>query len=171
MEGPDAQPLRLAVVGAGPSGLYAAEALIRQDLVPVVVDVLDRLPTPYGLVRYGVAPDHLRIKAVEGSLRKVFEDPRVRFLGGLGLGAEVSRDDLLACYDAVVWATGAALDRRLDIPGEDVPGSHPATTFVSWYCGHPDACQPFELDVPASCGHRNRKRCRGCGAGVVATDR
>jgi ferredoxin--NADP+ reductase len=135
--------LRVAVVGSGPAGLYTAEALIKQAAalpspVRIQVDVLDRLPTPYGLVRYGVAPDHKSIKSIAEYLRKVLEHPDVAFLGGVHLGDDVTRDDLLACYDAVVYATGAMRDRHLRIPGEDLPGSYAATDFVNWYCGHPD---------------------------------
>ena len=134
--------LRVAVVGSGPAGLYTAEALIKQaalaDPVDVEVDVLDRLPTPYGLVRYGVAPDHTSIKSIATYLQRVLEHPPVRFLGGVHFGTDVTREDLLACYDAVVYATGAMRDRRLGIPGEDLPGSVAATDFVNWYCGHPD---------------------------------
>jgi ferredoxin/flavodoxin---NADP+ reductase len=133
--------LNIAVVGSGPAGLYTAEALVKQGAaggVPLQVDVLDRLPTPYGLVRYGVAPDHQSIKSIAQYLRKVLESPDVRFVGGVHLGTDVTRDDLLAAYDAVVYATGAMRDRRLGIPGEDLPGSFAATDFVNWYCGHPD---------------------------------
>ncbi|WP_082527155.1 FAD-dependent oxidoreductase [Kitasatospora sp. MBT63] len=147
--GPGTQVLRVAVVGSGPAGLYTAEALVKQTAqaaqaadgaaVRVTVDVLDRLPTPYGLVRYGVAPDHPSIRSIADYLRRVLEDPRVRFLGGLRLGGEVTREMLLSCYDAVVYATGAPLDRRLGVPGEELPGSAAAADFVRWYCGHPDA--------------------------------
>ncbi len=135
--------LNVAVVGSGPAGLYAAEALVKQAAalpvpVPVRIDVIDRLPTPYGLVRYGVAPDHKSIKSIAQYLRKVLESPDVRFVGGVHLGQDVTRDDLLAAYDAVIYATGAMRDRRLGIPGEDLPGSYAATDFVNWYCGHPD---------------------------------
>jgi ferredoxin/flavodoxin---NADP+ reductase len=135
--------LNVAVVGSGPAGLYTAEALIKQGAAldppcAVQVDVLDRLPTPYGLVRYGVAPDHKSIKSIAEYLRGVLEHEGVRFVGGVHLGDDVTRADLLSCYDAVVYATGAMRDRRLGIPGEDVPGSYAATDFVNWYCGHPD---------------------------------
>jgi ferredoxin--NADP+ reductase len=138
--------LRVAVIGSGPAGLYVAEALVKQAAalpepagpVRVRVDVYDRLPTPYGLVRYGVAPDHTSIKSIAGYLRRVLESPDVRFVGGVHLGEDVSREELLAAYDAVVYATGAMRDRRLGIGGEDLPGSHAATDFVNWYCGHPD---------------------------------
>jgi ferredoxin--NADP+ reductase len=135
--------LRVAVVGSGPAGLYTAEALIKQAAAldpphQVKVDVLDRLPTPYGLVRYGVAPDHKSIKSIAEVLRKVLEHDNVSFVGGVHLGDDITRDELLASYDAVVYATGAMRDRRLDIPGEDLPGSVAATDFVNWYSGHPD---------------------------------
>ncbi|MFI6389426.1 FAD-dependent oxidoreductase [Nonomuraea sp. NPDC050547] len=141
--------LRVAVVGSGPAGIYTAEALVKQSAEPVEVDVLERLPTPYGLVRYGVAPDHTSIKSIANYLRKVLELPQVRFLGGVTLGEHLSVEDLLASYDAVVYATGAMVDRRMGIPGEDLPGSVAATDFVNWYCGHPDVDPGrFVLDSP-----------------------
>ncbi|MEU9560151.1 FAD-dependent oxidoreductase [Streptomyces fumanus] len=131
--------LRVAVVGSGPSGCYTAQSLVQQD-PGVCVDVLDRLPCPYGLVRYGVAPDHEKIKSLQGALRTVLEHERVRFLGGVPVGAQgVSCAGLRELYDAVVYCVGAAADRRLGIPGEDLPGSWSATAFVSWYSAHPDA--------------------------------
>ncbi|MGI5269878.1 FAD-dependent oxidoreductase [Nonomuraea sp. CA-218870] len=130
--------LRVAVIGSGPAGIYTAEALVKQSGEPLEVDVLERLPTPYGLVRYGVAPDHTSIKSIANYLRGVLELPEVRFLGGVTLGEHLTVEDLLACYDAVVYCTGAMVDRRLGIPGEDLPGSVAATDFVNWYCGHPD---------------------------------
>jgi ferredoxin--NADP+ reductase len=145
--------LNVAVVGSGPAGLYTAEALIKQGAAldpprAVGVDVLDRLPTPYGLVRYGVAPDHKSIKSIADYLRGVLEHDGVRFIGGVHLGLDVTRADLLSCYDAVVYATGAMADRRLGIPGEDLPGSYAATDFVNWYCGHPDMDPDrFSLDA------------------------
>ena len=148
--------LEVAVVGSGPAGLYTAEALVKhaaalsgpEGPVRVRVDVLDRLPTPYGLVRYGVAPDHKSIKSIAEYLRKVLESPDVRFLGGVHFGDDVTRADLLSAYDAVVYATGAMRDRRLGIPGEDLPGSYAATDFVNWYCGHPDVGPgTFTLDA------------------------
>jgi ferredoxin/flavodoxin---NADP+ reductase len=147
------QTLDVAVVGSGPAGLYTAEALIKQAAaldVPyqVHVDVLDRLPTPYGLVRYGVAPDHKSIKSIAEYLRGVLEHDRVHFIGGVHLGDDVTREDLLASYDAVVYATGAMRDRQLGVPGEDLPGSVAATDFVNWYCGHPDVDPvAFSLDA------------------------
>ena len=112
------------------------------------MDVIDRLPTPYGLVRYGVAPDHKSIKSIAEYLRNVLEHPDVNFIGGVHLGDDVTREDLLAGYDGVVYATGAMRDRRLGIPGEDLPGSVAATDFVNWYCGHPDVdSAAFTLDA------------------------
>ncbi len=141
-------PVRVAVIGSGPAGLYAAEALVKQADGNVRVDVLDRLPTPYGLVRYGVAPDHPSIKSIARYLQKVLEHPAVRFFGGVELGRDVTREELLDCYDAVVYATGAMVDRRMGIPGEDLPGSVAATDFVNWYCGHPDAADHvFDLSA------------------------
>ncbi len=140
------EPVRVAVIGSGPSGLYAADELSKHDAVSV--DVLDRLPCPYGLLRYGVAPDHLKMKSLEITLRKILERPEVRFLGGVELGSDVSVDELRQHYDAVVYATGSPVDRRLSIPGEDLPGSFSATQFVAWYCGHPDAAvDAFTLDA------------------------
>ncbi|MFD0730118.1 FAD-dependent oxidoreductase [Planotetraspora mira] len=140
--------LRVAVVGSGPAGIYTAEALTKQAQGPVEIDVLERLPTPYGLVRYGVAPDHTSIKSIAGYLRRVLEAPGVRFLGGVEFGSDVSADDLLSCYDAVVYCTGAMVDRHLGVPGEDLPGSVAATDFVNWYCGHPDVPpDTFSLDA------------------------
>ncbi|MEV7413932.1 FAD-dependent oxidoreductase [Streptomyces sp. NPDC089919] len=133
--------LRVAVVGSGPSGVYTAQTLVEQSVVPDVrVDVLDRLPCPYGLVRYGVAPDHEKIKSLQGNLRTVLEDPRIRFLGHVEVGeGALTPARLLELYHAVVYCVGAARDRHLGIPGEDLPGVYPATDFVSWYSAHPDA--------------------------------
>ena len=145
--------LQVAVVGSGPAGLYTAEALIKQAAAldppcEIRVDVIDRLPTPYGLVRYGVAPDHKSIKSIAEYLRNVLEHDGVDFIGGVHLGDDVTRDDLLASYDGVVYATGAMRDRHLGIPGEDLPGSVAATDFVNWYCGHPDVDPAvFSLDA------------------------
>ncbi|MFJ6367511.1 FAD-dependent oxidoreductase [Streptomyces virginiae] len=140
--------LRVAVVGSGPSGVYAAQTLVQQREVPGVrVDVLDRLPAPYGLVRYGVAPDHEKIKSLQGNLRTVLEDERIRFLGNVEVGGEaLPTDRLLELYHAVVYCVGAARDRMLGIPGEELTGVHSATAFVSWYSGHPDAAaEAFDL--------------------------
>lgn len=131
--------LHVAVVGSGPSGCYTAQSLVQQD--PAVrVDVLDRLPCPYGLVRYGVAPDHEKIKSLQNNLRTVLEHERVRFLGGVQIGpGGIPAARLRELYHAVVYCVGAATDRHLGIPGEDLPGSWSATQFVSWYSAHPDA--------------------------------
>ncbi|MEU1852131.1 FAD-dependent oxidoreductase [Streptomyces sp. NPDC019990] len=131
--------LRVAVVGSGPSGCYTAQSLVQQD-PEVRVDVLDRLPCPYGLVRYGVAPDHEKIKSLQNNLRTVLEHDRVRFLGGVQVGpGGVPVGRLRELYHAVAYCVGAATDRRLGIPGEDLPGSWSATQFVAWYSAHPDA--------------------------------
>ncbi|MFE0353666.1 NADP oxidoreductase [Streptomyces nigra] len=131
--------LRIAVVGSGPSGCYTAQGLVQQH-PGALVDVLDRLPCPYGLVRYGVAPDHEKIKSLQNTLRTVLEHERVRFLGGVPVGPDgVPAARLRELYHAVVYCVGAAGDRRLGIPGEDLPGSWSATEFVSWYSAHPDA--------------------------------
>ncbi|MFI5955093.1 FAD-dependent oxidoreductase [Cryptosporangium sp. NPDC051539] len=137
----DQRPLRVAVVGSGPSGIYAAEALTRQTDVDVEVDVIDRLPTPFGLVRYGVAPDHLSIRGIRETLWRLLREPSVRFLGNVELGTDLTVDELRRHFDAVVYTFGASADRRLGIPGEDLPGSLPATDVVAWYCGHPDAAR------------------------------
>ncbi|MFY1679610.1 MULTISPECIES: FAD-dependent oxidoreductase [unclassified Streptomyces] len=140
--------LRVAVVGSGPSGCYTALGIVERD--PTArVDVLDRLPCPYGLVRYGVAPDHEKIKSLQHTLRAVLEHERVRFLGAVPVGADgVSPSRVRELYHAVVYCVGAAADRRLGVPGEDLPGSWSATEFVSWYSAHPDAVdEGFLRDV------------------------
>lgn len=143
--------MRVAVVGSGPSGIYAADALVSQEEVPVEVDIIDRLPVPFGLVRYGVAPDHLSIRSVRDTLNKVLQKPGVRFLGNITVGEDIPAADLLRFYDAVVLTYGASSDRRLGIPGEDLDGSVAATDFVAWYCGHPDADRErFERLVPTA---------------------
>ena len=134
---------RAVVVGAGPSGFYAADQLLT---VGFEVDLLDALPTPFGLVRSGVAPDHPKIKTVTRVYTRTAARPGFRFFGGVVLGEHVARRDLLARYEAVVYAVGASTDRRLGIPGEGRPGSHAATRFVAWYNGHPSAADDeFEL--------------------------
>ncbi len=138
--------VKVAVLGAGPSGIYTADALIKQQGLEVEIDVFDRLPTPYGLVRYGVAPDHPNIKSVVRALQRVLECPQVRFFGCVEFGTDITREELISRYDAVVYAIGASVDRPLGVPGESLPGSHPATEFVAWYSGHPDARLPMRLD-------------------------
>src|SRR3954469_16533770 len=132
-------PLRVAVVGAGPAGIYAADALTRQDAVPVAVDLLDRLPTPFGLVRHGIAPDHPKMRAIRDTLHRFLEHPLVRFVGNVEVGVDISLEELRRHVDAVIYTYGAALDRHLGIEGEDLPGSLAATDLVAWYTGHPDA--------------------------------
>jgi ferredoxin/flavodoxin---NADP+ reductase len=140
--------LKVAVVGSGPAGFYAADALLRSEDPQVEVDVIDRLPTPWGLVRLGVAPDHENIKAVSRAFEKTAGRPGFRFFGNVEVGSTVSHAELLERYDAVVYTVGAQTDRRLGIPGEDLPGSWPATAFVAWYNGHPDFQElRFDLDV------------------------
>ena len=140
--------LRVAVVGSGPAGFYAADALLKSESPAVEVDLLDRLPTPWGLVRLGVAPDHENIKAVSRAFEKTAARPGFRFFGNVEVGSSVSHAELLELYDAVVYTVGAQTDRRLGIPGEDLPGSWPATAFVAWYNGHPDFQDlPFDLDT------------------------
>ncbi|MFI6559069.1 FAD-dependent oxidoreductase [Streptomyces sp. NPDC050534] len=140
--------LRVAVVGAGPSGVYTAQNLVQLDS-DVRVDVIDRLPCPYGLVRYGVAPDHEKIKSLQNNLRTVLEHERVRFLGAVRVGrGGLPAARLKKLYHAVVYCVGAATDRHLGIPGEDLRGSWSATQFVSWYSAHPDAADDgFLRDV------------------------
>jgi ferredoxin--NADP+ reductase len=141
--------IRVAVVGAGPAGIYAAAALTAHE--HITVDVIDRLPTPFGLVRYGVAPDHVKMKSVAVVLRRTLERDSVRFLGNVELGTDLDVADLRHHYDAVLVASGAAVDRRLGIPGEELPGSFSATEFVSWYSGHPDtALDAFTLTARAA---------------------
>jgi ferredoxin--NADP+ reductase len=137
--------LRVAVVGSGPAGFYAAGALLAAES-PVEVDMIERLPTPWGLVRLGVAPDHPKIKSVSRAFERIAAQPGFRFLGNVEVGRDLSHDELLEHYDAVVYAVGAQTDRRMGIPGEDLPGSWAATEFVAWYNGHPDF-QQLEFDL------------------------
>jgi ferredoxin--NADP+ reductase len=132
------RPLRVAIIGSGPSGFYAADALLRAENLTVAVDMFDRLPTPFGLVRGGVAPDHQKIKSVIRVYEKTAGDERFRFFGNVKLGADVAVDDLARCYDHVVFAVGNESDRQMGIPGEGLAGVDSATAFVGWYNGHPD---------------------------------
>ena len=139
--------LRIAVVGSGPAGFYAAGALLDAD-PPAEVDMIERLPTPWGLVRLGVAPDHPKLKSVSKAFERIALKPGFRFFGNVEVGRDLTHADLRHLYDAVVYAFGAQTDKRLGIPGEDLPGSWSATEFVAWYNGHPDYQElPFELDV------------------------
>src|SRR5215208_2100402 len=158
-------PLRVAIVGSGPAGFYAAGHLLKCKTHPdlcVQVDMFDRLPTPWGLVRAGVAPDHPNIKAVSRVFEKTAEHPEFRFYGNVELGRELTHEDLTAHYHAVIYAVGAQTDRRMGIPGEDLPGSWAATEFVAWYNGHPDY-RELEFDLSA-------ERAIVVGNGNVATD-
>jgi ferredoxin/flavodoxin---NADP+ reductase len=139
------RPLRVAVIGSGPAGFYAAGALLGAD-VPVEVDVFDRLPTPWGLVRLGVAPDHPQLKTVSRAFEKIAAQPGFRFLGNVEVGRDLTHDELSRLYDAVIYSYGSAADRRLGIPGEDLRGSWAATELVAWYNGHPDY-QHLEFDL------------------------
>jgi ferredoxin--NADP+ reductase len=154
-------PLRVAVVGSGPAGFYAAGAVLAADL-PVEVDLIERLPTPWGLVRLGVAPDHPKIKSVSRAFEKIADRPGFRFLGNVEVGRDLHHSDLMRLYDAVVYSVGAQTDRRMEIPGEDLPGSWAATEFVAWYNGHPDY-QHLDFDLSG-------KRAVVIGAGNVAVD-
>ena len=151
--GAPGRPLAVAVVGAGPSGFYAVEALLKAPGLDVRADLFDRLPTPYGLVRGGVAPDHQRIKSVAAAFEKTALDPRVRFFGNVKLGRDLEVSDLRARYDKIIYAVGCESDRHMEIPGEGFAGSHSATEFVGWYNGHPD--------------HRNRTFDLSCAAAAV----
>jgi ferredoxin/flavodoxin---NADP+ reductase len=158
---PDARPLRVAVVGSGPAGFYAANALLGAD-PPVEVDMLERLPTPWGLVRLGVAPDHPKLKDVSRAFERTAQKPGFRFFGNVEVGAQITHDDLVRLYDAVVYTVGAQTDNRLGVPGEELPGSWSATQFVAWYNGHPDF-QDLEFDLSV-------ERAVVVGAGNVALD-
>ncbi len=139
-------PLRVAIVGSGPAGFYAAEHLLKQEAHAVEVDMFDRLPTPYGLVRAGVAPDHPKIKSVTRMYEKTAAREGFRFFGNVDVGRDVTVADLRERYHAVIYAYGSATDRSLGIPGEELPGSHAATEFVAWYNAHPDfADREFDL--------------------------
>src|SRR5947208_6769813 len=153
--------MRVAVVGSGPAGFYAAGALPSAD-PPAEVDMLERLPTPAELVRLGVAPDHPKLKSVSRAFERIAEQPGFRFLGNVEVGRDLHHDDLVRLYDAVIYAVGAQTDRRLGIPGEDLPGSWAATEFVAWYNGHPDY-QQIELDLDV-------ERAVVIGVGNVALD-
>jgi ferredoxin/flavodoxin---NADP+ reductase len=160
--GVEGRPLRVAVIGAGPAGFYIAEHLFRQPGLTIEADLYDRLPTPYGLVRFGVAPDHQKIKNVTATFDKTAAQPGFRFFGHVELGKDVTIDDLRAHYHQIVYTTGAQTDRRMGIPGEDLQRSHPATDFVAWYNGHPDY-QDHRFDL-------SQERVAVVGVGNVAVD-
>ncbi len=158
----DSAPLRVAIIGAGPAGFYAAAQLLTVAEPEFAVDLYDRLPTPYGLVRSGVAPDHPKIKSVTRAYDKTSQHERFRFFGHVELGTDIGREDLLDHYHVVLYTIGTSIDKRLGIPGEDLRGSHAATEFVAWYNGHPDH-SGLELDLRA-------KQVVVVGAGNVAID-
>ena len=156
------KPVRVAIVGAGPSGFYAAEHILKDDSTHAQVDLFDRLPTPFGLVRGGVAPDHPKIKSVIRVYEKTAAREGFRFFGNVKVGHDIEVDDLERLYHAIVYTIGCETDRRLGIPGEDLPGSHAATAFVGWYNAHPDYCEE-EFDLSS-------ERAVVIGNGNVATD-
>jgi ferredoxin/flavodoxin---NADP+ reductase len=144
--GTEDNPLRVAIVGSGPAGFYMAEHVLKHERTHAEVDMFDRLPTPYGLVRFGVAPDHPKIKSVIRVYEKTAARPEFRFFGNVEVGTDITVEELQQRYHAVVFAYGTATDRQLGISGEDLPGSHPATEFVNWYNAHPDfADREFDL--------------------------
>ncbi|MCZ6557743.1 MAG: FAD-dependent oxidoreductase [SAR324 cluster bacterium] len=144
--GSESNPLRVAVVGSGPAGFYATEELLKQTEIKVQVDLFDKLPTPYGLVRGGVAPDHQKIKSVIKLYAKTAAREGFRFFGNVQYGRDLSLEELLAHYHQLLFTTGAESDNRMGIPGEDLAGSFPATQFVGWYNGHPEY-RHFEFDL------------------------
>ena len=148
----------VAIVGSGPAGYYTAEALQKLYGEAVAIDMIDRLPVPYGLIRSGVAPDHQSIKAVYRRYEKVALSPNVRFVGNVCIGPDVSVEELKGLYDAVVLATGAPHDRPLDLPGSDLPGVVGSAAFVGWYNGHPDFADldpPLDVEAAAVIGNGN----------------
>lgn len=155
-------PLRVAIVGAGPTGFYATDHLLKQKDLKVEIDMFDKLPVPYGLVRFGVAPDHQKIKSVTKAFERTASKPNVRFYGNVKFGEDVTLDDLKQYYHQIIFTTGAQTDRRMNIPGEDLPGSYPATEFVAWYNGHPEY-RDYQFDL-------SQERAAVVGIGNVAMD-
>ncbi|MFB7029170.1 MULTISPECIES: FAD-dependent oxidoreductase [unclassified Streptomyces] len=144
------RPLRVAIVGAGPAGIYAADALLKSEAAAepgVSIDIFERMPAPFGLIRYGVAPDHPRIKGIVNALHQVLDKPQVRLFGNVDYGTDVHLDDLRSFYDAVVFSTGAMADRELKIPGVELDGCLGAADFASWYDGHPDVPRTWDLSA------------------------
>lgn len=160
--GTTARPLRVAIIGAGPAAFYAVDALFKQPGLLCQVDMFNRFPTPFGLVREGVAPDHESIKSVTRVYDKTAANPNFRYFGNVTFGKDVTLEEFLPLYDQIIYAVGAQSDRRMGIPGEDLVGSYPATVFVGWYNGHPDYC---DLDFDLSC-----ERVAVVGNGNVAMD-
>ena len=143
--GTDDNPLLIAIVGSGPSGFYAAEALIKSD-VKANVDIIERLPSPYGLVRSGVAPDHQKLKQAINLYKTIAGAPDFNLIANVTVGKDISVEELCKTHHAVIFTCGAETDRKLGIPGEDLRGSHTATEFVGWYNGHPDY-RELEFDL------------------------
>src|SRR5699024_5949702 len=143
---PAQRPLRVAIVGSGPAGIYAADALMKSGR-EVSIDILERLPAPFGLIRYGVAPDHPRIQGIIKSLHRVLDKPEVRLLGNVDVGRDVTVGELRSFYDAIVFATGATGDRDLDIPGADLQGHYGAGEFVGFYDSHPEFARDWDLSA------------------------
>ena len=140
--------LRLAIVGAGPAGIYAADILLKHERsFDVSIDLFERLPAPYGLVRYGVAPDHPRIKGIVNALREVLDTGQIRLFGNVNYGSDITLEDLKKHYHAVIFSTGAITDQVLTLPGMDLRGSYGAADFVSWYDGHPDVARTWPLEA------------------------
>ena len=140
--------LRLAIVGAGPAGIYAADILLKHERsFDVSIDLFERLPAPYGLVRYGVAPDHPRIKGIIGALKDILDTGKIRLFGNVTFGEDITLDDLKRHYHAVIFSTGAIADADLELPGIELPGSFGAADFVSWYDGHPDFPRTWPLEA------------------------
>lgn len=161
---PSSSPLRIAVVGSGPAGVFACDALLTwadEHDREIVVDLFDSLPVPFGLLRHGVAPDHPRIKGIANNLWEIGQDPRIRFLGNVHFGTDITVEDLRRHHHAVIFATGALADRTMGIPGEDLAGSYGAAEFVTWYDGHPDAHPEWDLSA---------QRAAVVGVGNVALD-
>lgn len=143
--GTEERPLRVAIIGSGPSGFYCAAPLLKSDTI-TTVDMFDRLPTPFGLVRLGVAPDHPKIRNVTAVYEKTAQSDRFRYMGNVHVGQDITIEELRQYYDAIILCYGAETDRRLGVEGEDLKGSHTATSFVAWYNGHPDYRQ-LEFDL------------------------
>jgi ferredoxin--NADP+ reductase len=160
--GSETNPLRVAIIGAGPTGFYAAEHLMKREGLSVEIDLYDRLPTPFGLVRGGVAPDHQKIKTVTKAYDRIAANPNFRFFGNVEFGTDVTVDMLRDHYHQIIYCTGAQTDRDMRIPGEDLKGSHAATEFVAWYNGHPDY-RHYEFDL-------SQERAAIIGIGNVAVD-
>ena len=160
--GTEDNPLRVAIIGAGPAGFYAADHLLKQKELTIAVDMFDRLPSPFGLVRHGVAPDHQKIKMVSKVFEKVAARQQFRYFGNVECGKHVTHDELKQHYHQIIYTTGAQTDRRMGIAGEDLARSHPATDFVAWYNGHPDY-RHLEFDL-------SQEKVAVVGVGNVAVD-